>query len=78
MSQVKKPRAEPTHLLKMLAKTKHKHYVSSGDRTDKGPGFWEMSDYPINEVATEIFRSAIRSCKPVPSVTNRSQSRVPS
>jgi hypothetical protein len=35
---------EPKHLNAILANAKFKHYVSSVERTDGGPGYWEICD----------------------------------
>lgn len=62
---MKNQRSDPLYFLQVLADAKHKHFVEG---MNGGPGFWEVSDHPIEVVATEVFRSAIHAYKPVPTV----------
>lgn len=59
---------EPVHTHKALAAAKHKCFVESYERTDGGPGYWSVCDRPIADAATDMLRSALHACKPVPRV----------
>lgn len=73
MSKVKQF-AEPKHLNKVLAEAKFKRFVPSSERASGGAGYWAISDVPFEQAATELFRSAIRACKPAPVITTDLQS----
>lgn len=58
----------PNRMSEVVAKAKYKRWLSSEERKDGGPGFWIISQRPFDEVATDLMRSALRACKPTPSV----------
>lgn len=47
----------------LVANAKYKQYLTTPDG-----GFWLICNRPFEEAATDMLRSAIRACKPVPSV----------
>jgi hypothetical protein len=50
-----------------------KHYISTSDG-----GFWLICNRPFQEAATDMLRSAIRACKPVPTVLGRRRNAIAS
>lgn len=58
----------PKQMSEVVAKAKYKRWLSSEERKDGGPGFWIISQRPFDEVATDLMRSAMRACKPTPTV----------
>lgn len=61
------------HASEIVAQAKHKRFIASAERKDGGPGFWIVSNRPFDEVATELIRSALRACKPAPTVLGSPQ-----
>lgn len=68
---------EPAYLNSVLAAAKYKYFVSSEERGDGGPGYWSVCDRSFAEAATDMLRSAIRACKPVPSILGNQRRSTP-
>lgn len=64
----------PTHVDRMIAAAPYVHLLPC---KDGGPPMLIFSERPLAEAVTDLFRSAIRNCKPVPTVLGRRAQRTP-
>lgn len=62
-----------TFIARTLASTLHVHLLQC---KDGGPAMLIFSERPLVEGVTDLFRSAIRACKPVPTVLGRRRTSV--
>lgn len=67
-------KSPPTYIEARIAVAAHTMLLPC---LDGAPPMLIWSDRPIADGATDLFRSAIHQCKPVPTVLNRRRTPVP-